>query len=242
MTAKLYSLSVSHPARAAGLMLRHKGIDHTVVNLLPGSQRVALRALGFRAGTVPAMKIDGRRVQGSLRISRVLEDLQPEPPLYPADPRQRAAVEDAEVWGEADYQPVPRRLTRWGLSRDAGARRSFAELTDMRLPALSAHATQPLAAWFARAVGATDEQVRADFAALPSLLDRIDGLIGDGVLGGEQLNAADFQIGTTTKILLGFAQVREMLEGRPAAQHAMLVAPGFGGESPIRVPEAWLPD
>ena len=38
----------------------------------------------------------------------------------------------------------------------------------------------------------------ADLAALPRQLERIDGWIGEGLLGGEQPNAADLQIGSTS--------------------------------------------
>ncbi len=101
MEVTLYSVGPSHPGRTARLMLDHKGIEHRLVNLPPGSQPIALRALGFRGARVPALKIDGRRVQGSRRISRFLDELRPEPPLFPADPQRRAAVEEAERWGEA---------------------------------------------------------------------------------------------------------------------------------------------
>jgi glutathione S-transferase len=37
----------------------------------------------------------------------------PEPPLFPADPDRRAAVEEAERWGERVLQPVPRQLFRY---------------------------------------------------------------------------------------------------------------------------------
>ncbi len=37
--------------------------------------------------------------------------------------------------------------------------------------------------------------VRADLAALPAMLQRIDDWIADGVLGGDEPNAADYQIG-----------------------------------------------
>ena len=60
MTVKLYSLALSHPGHAARLMLERKGIAHRVVDLLPGFHPVLLRVLGFRGGTVPAMRIDGR--------------------------------------------------------------------------------------------------------------------------------------------------------------------------------------
>ena len=100
MAVKLYALALSHPSQAARLMLEHKGIEHEVKDLFPGAHPAQLRLAGFRAGTVPGLKIDGRRVQGSLDISRALDDLQAEPRLFPADPEQRRAVEDAEAWGE----------------------------------------------------------------------------------------------------------------------------------------------
>ena len=35
---------------------------------------------------MPALKIDGEKVTGSREIARELDGLEPEPPLYPADP------------------------------------------------------------------------------------------------------------------------------------------------------------
>jgi glutathione S-transferase len=84
-------------------MLDLKGIDYELVDVLAGTQRMHLRLAGFRHGAVPALKIDGHRVQGSLRISRALDKLRPEPALFPADPERRRAVEDAERWGALDH-------------------------------------------------------------------------------------------------------------------------------------------
>ena len=89
MRTKLYAVSLSHPCHAVRLMLERKGIDHEVADLLPGFHPLLVRAAGFRGGTVPALRIDGRRIQGSLRISRVLDELCPEPPLFPAEPGPR---------------------------------------------------------------------------------------------------------------------------------------------------------
>src|SRR4051812_49788696 len=93
--ATLYSLQVSHPALAVRGMLDLKGIEYRVVDLLPGMQPVMTRALRFRGGTVPALVIDGRRVQHSRRVSRLLDELQPHPPLFPAHPEAPRAVRDA---------------------------------------------------------------------------------------------------------------------------------------------------
>jgi glutathione S-transferase len=239
---KLYSIAVSHPARAAGLMLRYKGIEHERIELTPGSQRLLLRVHGFRGGTVPALRLDGRKVQGSLQVSRVLEELQPEPPLFPGDPRRRAAVEEAERWGEAVLQPLPRNMFRWCVARDRELRRSLAETTGMPLPSLAANLTKPVAWYFARVVsGATDESIRAQLAALPGQLDHVDGLIAAGVIGGEQPNAADFQIATSVRVLLNFAQLGPLIEPRPAAELAMRIAPRFGAPMPIKLPPEWVP-
>ena len=124
MSAKLYALSLSHPAHAARLMLEHKGIDHKVVYLLVGIHDIQLRLAGFKGTTVPALKLDdGRRLQHSRQIPRVLDELKPEPPLFPADPERRRAVEEAERWGEEVLQAIPRRLLRVAFSRDPGLRR-----------------------------------------------------------------------------------------------------------------------
>jgi glutathione S-transferase len=240
---KLYSIAVSHPARAARMMLERKGIDYELVNLTPGSQRLLLRLNGFRGGTVPALTIDGRRVQGSLRVSRAIEELEPEPPLFPADPQECAAVEAAERWGEAVLQPVPRNLFRWCLAHDGAARRSVAEMSGIPAPVLAEYLLQPVAWYYARIVsGATDELARAQLAALPEHLDHVDGLIAAGVIGGEEPNAADFQIATTVRVLLNYPQLQPLIEPRPAGDLAMRIAPRFGGSLPVELPSAWVPE
>jgi glutathione S-transferase len=62
-------------------MLELKGIDYDLVHVLPGNQRIHLRLAGFRHGTVPALKLDGERIQGSIAIAHELERLRPEPEL-----------------------------------------------------------------------------------------------------------------------------------------------------------------
>jgi hypothetical protein len=43
-------------------MLDLKGIDYELATVLPGTQRIHLRLVGFRGGTVPALKLDRRRI------------------------------------------------------------------------------------------------------------------------------------------------------------------------------------
>src|SRR5581483_8236655 len=105
MAVVLYWMSISHPSQVARKMLDLKGVEYDVVDVLPMNQRIHLRLAGFRGGTVPAIKIDGRRIQGTRAIARALDDRWPEPPLLPADPTLRARVEEAERWGDEQLQP-----------------------------------------------------------------------------------------------------------------------------------------
>ena len=153
-TPTLYSLELSHPGHAARLMLERKGIAHKVVNLPPGPHPLVVRALRFPGGTVPALRIDGRRVQGSLQISRFLDERVPEPVLRPSP-----EVIEAERWGEEVLQAIPRRTLRWGTSHDRSLREWVARDAGLPAPGLlsrSAFAPKQLA----RISQATDENVR----------------------------------------------------------------------------------
>ncbi|HEX8742313.1 MAG TPA: glutathione S-transferase [Thermoleophilaceae bacterium] len=237
MAAKLYAMSISHPSRAARLMLEHKGIEYDAVNVSPGMQAVQVRIAGFRGGTVPALSLGGRRIAGSVAISRALEEIQPDPPLFPRDSAQRRAVEDAEEWGERVLQPIPRRLLRWALRHDRDARLDFARRAGNARPELAAHAIGLGAVLYARREDAKrTERIRADWQSLPSHLDRVDELIAAGTIGGDELNAADFQIGTTLSVMLASVDYGPLVAGRPAEALARRVWPDFPYELPSLIP------
>lgn len=240
MEATLYGVRISHPSRAALLMLRHKGIEPNVVEIPPGAQPIAMRVLGFRGDTVPGMKINGSRVQGTVRISRALENAVPEPPLFPADPDLRARVERAERWGDEIYQPVPRRIFRWAVSVNGKLREAVMGRAGIPMPAITTRLMFPLTEYYKRKEGGGKEVARRDVLALPGHLDHVDALIAEGVIGGAELNAADFQIALTTRVLLNFAELRPLVADRPAAEHAMRIAPDFGNQVPIGLPAEWV--
>lgn len=235
---RLYAMSISHPARAARLMLDHKGIEYETVNVSPGMQAVRVRAAGFRGGTVPALRIDGRRIVGTLAISRALDEIHPEPPLFPRDAEHRRAVEEAEAWGERVLQPVPRRLVRWAMYHDPAARLAFIKLLGNPRPELAARAMVPIAAYYARREGAGQtERIREDWEALPSHLDHVDELIAGGTIGGDDLNAADFQIGTTVRVMLESPDFGPLIVGRPAEALARRVLPDYSFGLPSLLPQ-----
>lgn len=226
--ARLYGFAISNPANSARLMLAFKGVEAKWVELLPGVHPLLLWALGFRRGTVPAMKLDGRRIEGSLEIAQALEALVPEPPLYPADVAARHAVEEAERWGEAELQDVPRVLFRWTFAHHNDARARLAADLRLPLPSLVGRLNQPVALAMAKRVGADEARARATLASLPATLDRVDGLIADGVIGDPDApNAADFQIAPSIRALAGFADLLPVLADRPCDALARRLMPSF---------------
>ncbi len=242
MRAIVYAVAGSHPVRAALLMLDHKGVEWRRRDLPNVIDRPMLRAMGFPGPTVPAVKIDGRKVQTSRALARLLDELIPEPPLFPSDPDRRASVEGAERWGDEVLQPVARRLAWAALKRDRSGLRSFIEGPIMGIPAgLAAKTAGPLVAGSARINKATDDAVRADLITLPALLDQVDDLIANGIVGGDQPNAADFQIFASVRLLTCFEDLQPLLAGRPGAAEAMRLVPVYPGWIPAVLPPEWLP-
>lgn len=242
---KLYSIPGSHPVAAARAMLEHKGIPYRRVDFPPVVSRVLMRVAGFPGNRVPALRIDGRKVQGSRNISRELDVIKPDPPLFPADPEQRAAVEEAERWGDEEFQQLPRTVSWWALKRHKSDQLSFLQdagpIARMGMPAKIAVATSgPIVRTAIRLNNSTDEVVRDTLAGMAPALDHVDELIATGVIGGEQPNAADFQIGSTVALTMCFADLRPLVEQRPAGRLGTRLFPDYPGSVSPSFPPEWL--
>jgi len=238
--AKLYVIPGSHPSRTAMLMLDRKQIPYKRVDLMPVLSKGVLKVQRFPGITVPALKIDGRRIQGSAEIGHELDRLRPDPALYPADPERRAKVEEAEAWGDS-FQEKPRRISWWAFKKDRAPMASYSEGAHLGVPiGVAVKTGGPLVAMAARLNDANDATVRADLSSLPSDLDRIDAWIAEGVIGGPEPNAADYQIAPSVRLLMSFDDLRPFIEGRPAGEMAMRVVPDFPGRTPPVAPAEWL--
>ncbi|HTZ87019.1 MAG TPA: glutathione S-transferase family protein [Solirubrobacteraceae bacterium] len=238
--ATLYVIHGSHACRAAMLMLAHKQVPYRTVTLPTGAHPTLLRLLGFaghrkpirsvngqtsrslaaldRMGTVPALKLGAERVQTNRAIARRLEELVPEPPLFPSDPERRREVEAAEEWADETFQMAARRTVLAGALH--GLDGIYNRANDGRLGALLARGellrrinNQAAARVVFGAGSAQAEQALLE--ELPAMLDRIDGWIAQGVLGGERLNAADFLIAPSLALLAYRLDLREGIEARP---------------------------
>jgi glutathione S-transferase len=239
--ARLFTIPGSHPGVAVQLMLARKGIPFKRTDLFPVVSRGVVRMMGFPGPTVPALKLDGRKLQGSREIARELDRLQPEPPLFPADPQLRSAVEEAERFGDEELQHPIRQAIWWALRRNKAPLRSYSEGAKLGIPVGLAVATAgPILAMEVRVNKATDENVRSGLARLGPMLQRIDDWIEAGTLDGEQLNAADFQIGPSLRLAMTMQDLRPLIEDRPAGRLAKRVQPEIAGDFPPVFPPAWL--
>jgi len=85
-----------------------------------------------------------------------------------------------------------------------------------------------------------DPEVERQLAELPSALDKIDASIGEGVLDGERLYVADFDIGTSLRLLMAMEDLRPAIESRPCGELAMRVQPKPPGNLGPVYPNLWL--
>ncbi|HEY8303983.1 MAG TPA: glutathione S-transferase N-terminal domain-containing protein [Solirubrobacteraceae bacterium] len=243
MKVKLYALPGSHPCAAVEVALRAKSIEYERVDLLPLAQ-LAVGPLLYGGNTVPGLRIGKERLAGSRTIMRRLDALAPEPPLLPppSDAVARARVLEAERWGDEVLQSVPRRILDAAFLRNPACMESYAGDAKLPLPRGMLRPALPLTAkLMAKRNKADDAKAKADIAALPAQLDHIDAWIADGVLGGEQPNAADLQIGSSIRLLMTIADVRPMIEDRPAVGLTRWFEPQAGEAPAGALPAQWLP-
>jgi glutathione S-transferase len=227
---------------AVQAMLEYKGIEFKRTDLVPFLARVIVRrGMGLPQNTVPVLSIEGRRVQGSRAIARELDRMQPDPPLFPGDPEKRLPVEEAERWGEEELQHPVRQVVLWAMHANGAAARGYMEGSVMGMPiGLSARLSPPFVAAGVRVNEASDEAVRANLAALDSKLRQVEKWIAAGALDGEELNAADFQIGASVRLLLTLQDLRPLIDDRPACRLARRAVPRYPGDAPPVFPLAWL--
>lgn len=240
--ARLYVVPASHPCAAAARALELKGVAFTTVNLLPVFHKLHQKVRFGGAGTVPGLVFeDGTKVLGSTAIIDALEERHREPRLRSGDVRER----EAEDWGEQALQPIGRRLIWQGLSRAPQAQLSYTEGVKLVPPAPApvARMSAGALAWAERRIHAsTEPAARADLTNLPRHLDRIDGWLEDGVIGGDQANAADLQIASGLRILLTMGDLAPLIDAHAAGAYARRVFPDYPGHTPAgTLPAGWLP-
>ncbi len=238
MPARMYLLHGSHPCDTVDKAFEIKGLPLKRIELPISMQPVIMKPL-FGDRTVPGVRFeDGEKVQGSCAILRALEQRVASPPLYDG-PAGAAAIEEAERWGNDVFQAVPRRMLWAAFTKYPRSMHGFQEgARSPKLPMPVVVALSKVVLPIERRLNNVDEAtVRADLAALPGYLDQVDQYIADGVLNGEQPNAADLQIAPTLRLLYALEDVRPLIDGRPAKDFAFR----WFEQLPASVPTGALP-
>jgi glutathione S-transferase len=128
------------------------------------------------------------------------------------------------------------------LVREPAAIPSYSEGSRLQVPAPLARLSAPLIARAEQRINhASDLNVRADLAHLDNHLARVERWIEHEVIGGDQPNAADLQIGAGLRLLLTLEDVARWAGSRPATELAFKWFPRYPGRVPGGVlPAAWL--
>lgn len=221
MSVTLTVVHGSHPCVTVELALQRKGIPYKTVEL-PPPLHAAVQRVRTGTRTVPSMVLDGEKVSGSRAILRRLDAYVPSPPLYGTSDAERMRIEEAERWGDEVLQGAVRRILWPALARSPESLGSFSEHS--KLPAIPGPVLKAMAPVVTRIefrLNATSQaQLGAEVAALPALLDVVDGWLADGTIGSAEPNAADLQIAPSITLLLTLEDLAPMFAGRPCGAWA----------------------
>jgi len=234
----LHVLPPSHPCMTAEAGLRHKGLEYEKVTLQAGAHTAEIERLyGDGKTTVPGLMVGDEAVHGSTAILARLEELRPEPALYPEPIADR--VREAEEWGDRELQDLGRRLPFGAMHFRPEAMGTFGGGGALEPAGVDFAMKLVRAAWRYHAI--TAERLAGDLAGLPAKIAQIESLAADGVIGGEP-NAADLQIGATLRVLATVGDLAPLLEGTAGLRLAHEVFPDYAGKVPAGAfPAGWIP-
>ncbi len=232
----LHALPPSHPCMTVAAALEYKALPFERIDFTPGEHVEKMQEIyGEGNSTVPGLLVDGEPVHGSCAILERLEAIAPEPTLYPTP-----QVREAELWGDGELQDLGRRLPWGALHFRPEAMGTFAGGEPLDGAGTDFAIGYVRAAWKYHKVSAA--RLQEDLAGLPAMLARVEELAQDGVIGGEQPNAADFQIGATIRVLLTVGDLRPLLAGSAGERIALRHFPDSPGKVPAGAyPAGWTP-
>jgi glutathione S-transferase len=235
-TITLHAVPPSHPCMTVAAAIELKGLEYERIDF-PYEERVEKMEEIYGEGNyrVPGAVIDGEAIHGSRPIMARLEELEPEPVLYPSE-----AVREAERWADEELQDLGRGLTWGAMHFRPEAMGTFAGGAPLDAPGTDFAIKFVRATW--RYHGITAVRLQGELAGLPEKIDHIEQLATDGVIGGEQPNAADLHIGATITVLLPIGDLRPLLEETAAERIARaLFPPSVGEVPPGAYPAGWVP-
>ncbi len=117
----LWQLQLSHYNEKVRWALDYKQIPHVRRSLVPGVHLIVAKRLTGTIDTTPVLTLDGRSIGDSTAIIAALEERWPQPPLYPADPQERARALELEDFFDEQLGPHIRRAVYFVLLEEPDA-------------------------------------------------------------------------------------------------------------------------
>lgn len=199
-TPVLWQIKISHYNEKARWALDFKRIPHRRVSPMPQFGTVPAAWLMTRRTTLPVLRLDGRAIGDSTAIVAALEARWPDPPLYPADPVERARALELEDFFDEQLAPQLRRLAWFTLASDARA--YFETAYPDASPAYRAllrPAAKPVSWVVNRRFGITPQSAADARAQILAAFDRIEAEIQpSGYLVGDAFSIADLTAAALT--------------------------------------------
>jgi glutathione S-transferase len=214
----LWQFRASHYNEKVRWALDWKGIAHERRTLLPGWH--VPRVLWMTGQQqVPVLVIDRKAIADSSHIIETLEDMRPDPPLYPADPAARRRALELEDFFDEQLGPHGRRAFFVAIidqtdflvdifGRDEGALTRSLYRTSFPLTRIAMRA----------AMGLSDDGAARSRTKVVAALDRIEAeLQPSGYLVGDRFSVADLTAAALLSPLLWPPEYSYPMPPMPAA-------------------------
>ncbi|MFL5826228.1 MAG: glutathione S-transferase family protein [Thermoleophilaceae bacterium] len=190
----LWHIPVSHYSEKARWALAYKDVEHDRHVAPAGTHpAVALALTRGQCNTFPVLRLEGRNIGDSTAIIAALEELKPDPPLYPADPDERRRALELEEWFDEHLGPQLR-LYAWHefVMNQAHLESISLKMAPAlrRFPTVAAQATRAFVSLrFKVSSREAAEQAKGDVL---KALDRLESELGDSeYLAGDSFSVAD---------------------------------------------------
>jgi glutathione S-transferase len=208
----LWQIAISHYSEKARWALDHKKIEHVRRGPAPGvHMAVALYLSRGASKTFPILQLEGRAIADSTAIVAALEELRPDPPLYPTDPEQRRRALELENFFDEELGPHVRLLAWHELIAEP---EMMAEVAALSAPGPMAKA-KGLTGAYARAFtsirfgAGSDEAANVAREKIVAAMDRLDAELdasGGQYLAGDAFSVADLTAASLFYPLVGPAE------------------------------------
>jgi glutathione S-transferase len=204
----VYGIPGSPFLRSVEIGLKEKGVDYQLHVMAPGEHKEPEHLARHPFGRIPAFEHDGFAIYETQAILRYLDDVFPNPPLTPGNPKQRTRVN--QVIGIIEWYFFPKAVAPIAFNRIIGPRL-------LGVPG--------------------DEQAIAEAMPMGrTCFEVLDGILGDqAYVGGEWVSIADIMLAAQLDLFRECQEGRELIDSTKSLKpwlERMLARPSFVATQP----------